>query len=120
MEGLVLSAVDFFEAGARETHNFLKCSFEYPIKNFFLEVSKYSPPFGIIQFFSTCSGMLENIFPKKYKFQRKALFIEIFNCFRENISKLSNYFHIGTFFAKVYFSSKFFVRKKKKNFFQHF
>ena len=44
------------------------------------------------------------------------LLIEIFNWFRKNISKSSNYFNKGMLFAEIYFSSNFFVWKKRKNF----
>ena len=45
------------------------------------------------------------------KISTKSSFFKIFNSFRENISKSSNYFNKETFFARIYFSSKFFFNQ---------
>ena len=107
---------------------FLKFTNWIPNQKIFLKVTRYLPSLDIIKFFLTSLDMLKkscfveifSCFSKKHflwkwKFQQKALFIEIYNWFRENILKSSNYFNKGTFFVKIYFSSKFFVSRKGKN-----
>ena len=95
-------------------HNILESSFKYPIKNFH-EITRYPPPLGVNKLSPNCLDMLEkivllNIFPIFLKkifhiikiSKKKTIFIEIFNWFRENFSKLSNYYNKGTFFSEIF------------------